>query len=198
MPASEALELEQLEEVIRRAQRREPEAFDALIDAYSRRIYGYLYRLTGRRSVAEDLMQEVFVRVVRTIDQYTHDGRFDGWIFRIATNLVRDRVRKAKRRSAVKSESSIRDEAGESAEVLAQAVDVNGELPDAAMERAEQLDRMQEAIAQLPEAEREVICMRHFSQMSFKEIAREMGTPLGTALARGHRGLARLRELMET
>jgi len=191
------MDVHPIDDLIRRAQRREPEAYDALIDAYSRRLYGYLYRLTGSRAASEDLLQEVFVRVVRTIDQYTHDGRFDGWIFRIATNLVRDRVRKSQRRSAVQSESSIRDGDDTSGGILSHAADERGVGPEEALDRAEQLDRMQEAIAQLPEAEREVICMRHFSQMSFKEIAEEMGTPLGTALARAHRGLARLRELME-
>lgn len=192
------MDVTSLEDVILRAQRKEPEAFEALIDAYSRRLYGYLYRLTGSRQAAEDLLQDVFVRVVRTIDQYTHDGRFDGWIFRIATNLVRDRVRKARRRSAVQNESSISETDGEVALILANVADGRGERPDEAMDRTEQIDRMQQAIAELPDGEREVICLRHFGQMSFKEIAEEMGTPLGTALARAHRGLARLRERMET
>lgn len=192
------MDVPQLEEVILRAQRREPEAFEALIDLYGRRLYGYLYRLTGSRVASEDLLQEVFVRVVRTIEQYTHDGRFDGWVFRIATNLVRDRVRKARRRQTVQTESSISERDGDGSLALAHVADARGERPDEAMDRAEQIDRMQRAIAELPEAEREVICLRHFGQMSFKEIADQMGTPLGTALARGHRGLARLRELMES
>ncbi len=65
------------------------------------------------------------------------------------------------------------------------------------MQTAEQVDRMQRVLRQLPAAEREVILLRHFSQMSFKEVAEAMGTPLGTALARAHRGLAKLRRLME-
>ena len=74
--------------------------------------------------------------------------------------------------------------------------DVTGAQPGDALERAEQIDQLQWAMEQLPEPEREVILLRHFSQMSFAQIAEMMDTPLGTALARAHRGLARLRGLM--
>ena len=87
----------QLTDVIERAQRREPDAFDTLVDLYSSRLFGYLYRRTGSRHDAEDMLQEVFVRLVRTLDRYTHDGRFEAWLFRIATNLIRDRVRQLQR-----------------------------------------------------------------------------------------------------
>jgi len=190
------MDVAELVEVIGRAQRREPEAFDALVAEYSTRLYGYFYRLTGRRPEAEDLLQELFVRVVRMIGQYQHDGRFDAWLFRIAANLVRDRVR----RSQTSKRAGFVEEgggagAGES-DPLSQVPDrVVGEPVDA-MERAETFDRLQWAIGQLPAQEREVILLRHFSQMSFAEIAEVMKTPMGTALARAHRGLARLRELM--
>ncbi len=73
----------------------------------------------------------------------------------------------------------------------------DGADPADGIYRAEQVDRLQWAIGHLPEAEREVILLRHFSQLSFRQIAEVMETPLGTALARAHRGLARLRELMD-
>lgn len=183
-----------LADLIARARLREPAAFDALVTAYGARLYGYFYRLTGSRHDAEDLLQEVFVRLVRMIGQYEHDGRFEGWLFRIATNLVRDRVRRSKV-SRPTSDGSARDAHGE-AEPLSERADPAGEVPSASLELAEDIDRLQQAIEQLPEAEREVILLRHFSQLSFRDIAEQMGTPLGTALARAHRGLARLRELM--
>src|SRR5262245_5843473 len=86
--------------LIGRAQKREAAAFDALVDLYASRLYGYFYRLTASREDAEDLLQELFVRLVRMIEQYEHDGRFDGWVFRIATNLVRDRVRRSRKTRA--------------------------------------------------------------------------------------------------
>ncbi len=181
-------------DLIRRAQQREPAAFDTLIETYSARLYGYFYRLTGSRDDAEDLLQEVFVRLVRTIERYEHDGRFDAWLFRIATNLVRDRVRRMKtRRAAGANGQGI---GPDDADALSHAADETAADPGDSLGRRESLDRMQAAVELLPDAEREVIMLRHFSQLSFREIADTMGTPLGTALARGHRGLKRLRELM--
>jgi RNA polymerase sigma-70 factor (ECF subfamily) len=75
-------------------------------------------------------------------------------------------------------------------------VAANSATPDAGLIRSEELDALGAALVKLPEAERTVIMLRHFSQMSFKEIAEATGTPLGTALARAHRGLRRLRELL--
>lgn len=188
------MKAENLTDLISRAQRREPEAFDALVETYSSRLYGYFYRRTGSRHDAEDLLQEVFVRLVRMVDQYEHDGRFDAWLFRIAANLIRDRLRRARRMS------DLHVPAGNSADgagLLHEVPDTSARPPDFDLNRSEQIDRLQQAIEQLPDPEREVICLRHFSQMSFKEVAEVMDTPLGTALARAHRGLARLRELME-
>lgn len=181
-----------LADVIARAQRREPQAFDLLLDAFGKRLYGYFYRLTGSRLDAEDLLQEVFVRLARTIERYNHDGRFEAWLFCIAANLARDWLRRARKRReagetvSLGGESTQRDEP-----ILAENLD-----PSQALVLAEDVDRMQRALNQLSPAEREVIVLRHFSEMSFQEIADVMETPLGTALARAHRGLQRMRQLM--
>jgi RNA polymerase sigma-70 factor (ECF subfamily) len=186
-----------LAEVIDRAKRREEAAFAALIDAYNRPLYGFLYRLTGNRDDADDLLQEVFVRLVRTIDRYEHDGRFEAWVFRIALNLARDRIRRVRKSPIVPaSERGWNDDDDLERQPLDQAAD-DQMTPDERAELTDEMDRLQGALAQLGEAEREVIMLRHFSAMSFGDIARLMGTPLGTALARSHRGLRRLREIME-
>lgn len=181
-----------LDDLIRRARQRDSAAFEALVEIYSPRLYGYFYRLTGRREDAEDLLQEAFVRVVRMISRYEHDNRFDAWLFRIATNLVRDRVRRQRRSADAGASGARQDEPG----ILEEVADNEVDRPDDVLETTEQVDRLQWALKQLPEAEREVILLRHFSQMSFREVAEAMGTPLGTALARAHRGLAKLRRLM--
>jgi RNA polymerase sigma-70 factor (ECF subfamily) len=169
-----------------------------LVEHFAGRIFGFLYRMTGSRQDAEDLMQEVFVRLVRMIGVYKHDGRFEAWIFRIAANLARDRVRKVKRtpRQVALFES---DAEGHSSSGTSSLEDLAAadEPVDARLVRAEEADVLHAALKELSAAEREVIMLRHFSQMTFKEIAEATGVPLGTALARGHRGLARLREIME-
>jgi len=187
------MDTDQIADLIARAQQQDPAAFDALVQAYSTRLYGYFYRLTGARHDAEDLLQELFVRLVRRIGEYQHEGRFDAWLFRIATNLVRDSLRRAKKAPVVGQEPS---PGGLENAALDQQPDRMGPDPSEVVHRAEQVDQLQQAIGELPEAEREVILLRHFSQMTFREIAALMGTPLGTALARAHRGLIRLRELM--
>ncbi len=193
------MEEDGLADLIDRAQRRDPQAFDDLVERYGRRLFGYLYRLTGSRDDADDLLQEVFVRLVRTIGSYQHDGRFEGWLFRIATNLARDRIRRIRRAPAVVSldAGTGADDADQKASMATQLADPLGPAPDTLMQQGEDADRLQRALGELPGAEREVILLRHFSGMSFAEVAEAMGTPLGTALARSHRGLGKLRALLE-
>lgn len=180
-----------LAEAIRGAQQGDATAFDRLVDAYAPRLFGFLYRLTGSRQEAEDLLQEVYLRLVRTIEAYTHEGRFDAWLFRIAANLVRDRVRKVRRSGSFVSGTG--DDGNGS---MIESIEAESPGVDRRMELSEEVDALNRALAELPAAEREVIMLRHFSQMSFKEIAQATEVPLGTALARGHRGLEKLRKLM--
>ena len=84
--------------IIRRAKKLDAEAFDVVVDAYGGRLAGFFRRLTGNGDEADDLVQEVFVRVVRTIGDYQEDGRFEAWLFRIAGNLARDRLRQRRAR----------------------------------------------------------------------------------------------------
>ena len=186
------MDTNRLTEVIQAAQAGDPGAFDALVDAYARRVYGFVFRLTGSRNDAEDLLQEVMLRVVRRLGEYRHDGRFEAWLFRIAVNLVRDRARRLKTRGDVGSGGDHED--GSS---FARLPDRRTPAPDHHLRLTEQIDELQDALARLPVAEREVIMLRHFSDMSFKDISGLMEAPLGTTLARAHRGLRKLRELMD-
>jgi len=175
-----------LDELLRRAARREPEALCKLVETYSPRVFGLLYRLTGSRDAAEDLLQETFLRVVRVIGEYRHVGKFESWLFRISANLARDRARRlvrrgesgvAERRDAMASPGT--GDAGNPAEYLA---------------RQEMEQRLAACLQRLSAAEREVIVLRHYSGLAFREIAAILKIPLGTALARAHRALQRLRQ----
>lgn len=182
-----------------RAQAGDIGAFDELVDLYSARLYGFLYRLTGHREDAEDLVQEVFVRVVRTIDSYVDDGKFEAWLFRIATNLARDRIRRVRRAVVIPMSGGSRsaEEGGAEGAVFESEADDEPAVAERNLDRAEQVDRLQKAMTRLPEAEREVILLRHYTDLSFAQIADMMGTPLGTALARSHRGLQKMREMLK-
>lgn len=83
------------------------------MDLYSARLYGFLCRLTGHREDAEDLVQEVFVRLVRSIAGYVDDGRFESWFFQIALNLARNRVRRAGRSPGMRPLEGGGEDAGE-------------------------------------------------------------------------------------
>jgi RNA polymerase sigma-70 factor (ECF subfamily) len=187
-----------LAELIERAQRGDPASFERLVDEFAGRVYGFALRTTGSRDDAEDLMQEVFVRVVRMIGAYQHDGRFKAWLFRIAANLVRDRLRRIRRAPRVVAGSDVLEDGGADQAVSTGAgnAPIDDQAPEHGLIRADEVDALNRALAMLPDAEREVVMLRHFSQLPFKEIAAVLGCPLGTALARAHRGLAHLREIM--
>jgi len=187
-----------LASLIRRAQDRDPEAYDCLVERYAPRLFGFTYRLLGSRDEAEDLVQDVFVRVVRTLDGYQHDGRFERWLFRIAANLARDRIRRHTRAPEMTTLDAekhghriVRRQKGDGRPT-------NDDGWEGSDEAASESDRLQAALEQLPEPERQVVLLRHYGQMSFADIADMMETPLGTALARAHRGLAKLRQWMES
>jgi len=179
--------------IIDRARRRDAAAFDTLVAQFGARVYGLIYRLLGQREVAEDLTQETFLRVVRTIESYEHDGRFEAWLFRIAANLARDHARKRKRRGSMGSL-----DAGHPDEPAATLPEVNAPPGGAAaLIAAEQEAALQKALDHLPAADKEIVMLRHFAEMSFREIAELLKIPLGTALARAHRALGKLRTELE-
>lgn len=182
------------ERLIRRACRLEPDALQELVAHYSPRVYGLLFRLTGSRDTADDLLQETFLRMVRTISEYKHDGRFEAWLFRIAANLARDYLRQTRRRGKM-----IRLGDEERADVATLQIASAGHNTDAekAAIGAEDQERLQGAMADLQDLDREIILLRHYSELSFNEIADLLNVPLGTALARAHRALKRLRKLLD-
>ncbi len=164
-------------------------AVDQLVDLYAPRLYGLLYRMTGSAADAEDLLQETFIRMLRALRDYRETGRFEPWLFSIAANLARDWLRR-QGRSLVTATPGTAEQA-ETA-IVSEAPGVDQRLV-----QAEQVDRLQQALAELSEAERQVITMRFFSDLSFKEIAAALDVPLGTALARAHRGLKHLKARLE-
>jgi len=178
---------EQVDQIVARARKLDPSAFDELVDCYSPRLFGFFYRNFARHDVAEDLVQETFLRLVRMIREYREEGRFEAWLFRIAGNLARDRVRREAAEPSTESEL----EANSLVDLR-----ISGASTTEPYE-GEELDRVQKGLDRLPTAEREVILMRHYGNLSFAEIAEYCDAPLGTVLARSHRGLAKLREWLE-
>lgn len=178
-----------LDELLERARRRDPAALANLVERFSSRVFGLLFRLTGRRDVAEDLLQETFLRVVREIERYEHTGKFESWLFRIAANLVRDRARSLGRRG----EAASLDAGWGDEEVRPAARPADTGDPLGRLVQRELGDRLSAGLGRLSDAEREIILLRHYAELPFREIADLLGIPLGTALARAHRALQHLR-----
>ena len=181
-----------VEECIRRACRRDPDALATLVRLYSPRLYGLFYRLTRSREAAEDLLQETFLRMVRTIGRYRHVGKFEAWLFRIAANLARDQARRRQRRGATMSWDE------EAADGLAQELPQRVQDPDEHLTGDEIAGRLVAGLEKLSQTDREILLLRHYSGLSFREIAELLGVPVGTALARAHRALERLRAELGT
>jgi len=158
----------------------EAESFSQLTDRYARCCYGYFYRLTGNTEVSDDLLSELFLRLVRKIGSYK-GGSFESWLFKIATNIFHDYLRGKQRRSKL---LDVRKRQLES------------EVTEVKRSESESIDKLQIQLGKLDADMRELIMLRFYSQLKLKEIARMRSEPIGTTLSKLHRGLRRLRELM--
>jgi RNA polymerase sigma-70 factor, ECF subfamily len=169
-----------IERIIIGCKKGDESCFTQLVDIYAKRCFGYFYRLTGNRDLSDELLSELFVKLVEKISTY-RGGSFDGWIFTMASNIFHDYLRFKQRQTRLLDEHSKR--------IMAQSAGaINGKDDDA--------DKLQMAMGELDSDVRELILMRFYSQMSFKEIAESRREPIGTTLSKVHRGLKRLRELM--
>jgi len=186
------MDQQQLRQIIAAAKAGDAKGYEALLEAYAWRLYGYFLRATRSHHEAEDLLGELMLRLVRRLKSYDERGRFDQWLFRIAANMVRDRIRRIKAAPAVTSISSQEDQERPLSDRLAGP----GEPVEAGLVAAETSDRLGQALDRLDDTTRQMVLLRHLGQMSFKDLAETFQCPLGTALARVHRGLRMLREYM--
>jgi RNA polymerase sigma-70 factor, ECF subfamily len=185
------MEASQVQAIVGLAKAGRAEGFQTLLAAYGPRLFGYFYRITANRHESEDLLAEVMLRLVRTLERYDERGKFEPWLFRIAANLVRDRLRR-KALAPVQANSG----AGEGPDLVDGAASREPPPPQRLLDQ-EQRHELMAALADLDEPTRQTIVLRHFSGMSFAQIADLMACPVGTALARVHRGLRTLRCKLE-
>lgn len=186
------MESARLRAIIASAQSGDAEGFGLLLEIYGPRLYGYFFRATGRHHDAEDLLSEITLRLVRRLKTYEERGRFEPWLFRIAANMVRDYIRRRKSRPAEVSISS-EDDSGMH---LADKLPAEVEDAWADMEAAEVSVELNAAMSKMDPTVGQMILLRHFGEMSFKEIAELFKCPLGTVLAKVHRGMKKLKQLM--
>lgn len=169
-----------IEQIIIGCKKGDEACFSQLVDIYAKRCFGYFYRLSGNREISEDLLSELFVKLVEKIGSY-RGGSFNGWLFTMASNLFHDHLRFKQRQTRLQDE-----------QVRRERLKPKHNETDA----ADEIDELQAALDKLDDETRKLIMMRYYSQLSFKEIAKLRNEPIGTTLSKLHRGMKRLRELM--
>ena len=169
----------------------ENEAFDALIERHKNRIFNYIFHSVKDEDLANDIFQETFVKAIMTIKQgrYVENGHFAAWITRIAHNLIIDFYRQEKSENVQSSDST--------------EVDIlnRKELSEATIEDNLIVDQIlsdvRRLVTALPANQREVLLMRYYKNMSFKEIADTTGVSINTALGRMRYAILNMRRLAE-
>jgi RNA polymerase sigma factor (sigma-70 family) len=162
-----------------------PPSWDEIVTEHSARVYRLAYRLTGNQYDAEDLTQETFVRVFRSLSTYS-PGTFEGWLHRITTNLFLDQVRRRKR---------IRmDVLGDDADHVPGAVGLGS--PERGFEHANLDGDVQRALDALSPEFRAAVVLCDIEGLSYEEIAVTLGVKLGTVRSRIHRARAQLRDTL--
>ncbi len=183
--------------LIRRLRDRDERAFRELLGLHRDRVFNITYRMLGNRSEAEDVAQEVFITVFKTIDSFREESKFSTWLYRVAVNHTKNRIKYLARRH-----DRDRDELDESAH----SQQVNGAVtgtpvrtaqPDKALASAQMEKLLQEAIGALDEDQRAVVILRDVEELSIEEICEITGLPDGTVKSRLHRARLVLRKKMQ-
>ncbi len=168
-------------------------AIEEIIAQNRSKVYGYVLSKVQNNAVADDITQETFIKVVDSLNKgkYTDDGRFMSWVLRIAHNLIIDHFRLTKRRKEVGAE----DQTMELLYAKGQdyAVSVEKEII-----KDETQNQLHTLVNSLPKEQREVVEMRHFMDLSYKEIAEQTGVSINTALGRMRYALINLRREANT
>ncbi len=165
------------------------QAMEVLVLRHKDKLYTSIYFLVKDKYLAEDIFQDVFIKIIDTVraGRYTEEGKFLPWAMRIAHNCCVDHFRKVKRTPVIRN--------GENQDVF-ELISFTEENAETAMIKQQQYDRVQQLLFNLPEDQREVIILRHYADMSFKDIAQLTNCSINTALGRMRYGLINLRKMM--
>ena len=175
--------------LLRRLRNRDERAFRELIENHRDRVYNICYRMLGNRHESEDVAQEVFITVFKQIDTFREEAKFSTWLYRVAVNHCKNRIKYLARRFD-KARDEL-DEQGTNGTPIGAPVP---DAPDRALEGAQMEKLMQDAIAALEEDQRIVVVLRDVEDLSIEEICEITGLPDGTVKSRLHRARLVLRK----
>jgi RNA polymerase sigma-70 factor (ECF subfamily) len=156
-----------------------------LVDAYAHRVFALIRSKCANEELAEEITQSTFCTIAEKLSGYTETGKFEAWLFRIAMNRLRDEMRRRKRHAVPMDNEMISIFSGGVSDVVDDKAD------------SMEIQRLREAVKQLSSSDQDIIHMRHAAGMSYKQIAEVLEEPLGTVLARQHRAVRKLRDLMD-
>ncbi len=167
------------------------QSFSILVDRYQKRVYGFIFSKVKDAELADDVFQDTFVKVIKNLrlGKYKDEGRFLSWVMRIAHNIIMDHFRKINR--LPKHESKHED-----LDVLDRLVEQSSSIEDLMIETQIHAD-LSLLIDELPQTQKEVLRMRLFQEMSFKDIGEQTGVSINTALGRMRYAVLNLRKLIE-
>jgi RNA polymerase sigma-70 factor (ECF subfamily) len=175
------------EQLVERAIAGDESCFGELVLRWQGKIYNFVYRYLGDREEARDLTQNTFVKAYRSVDRLSDPTRFSAWVYKIALNECRMRIRKQRRLRAVPYEEYLHSS----------QIEVDRETPERALAAKEAGEALHDAFQDLPEEQRTVILMKEYQGLKFHEIAEVLEVPLSTVKSRMYLGLKTLRRLME-
>ncbi len=164
-------------------------AFEVLLLRYKSKIYTSIYLFVKDQALAEDIFQEVFIKIIDTLrkGKYNHEGKFVQWAMRIAYNMCVDYHRRNKRRSHINPTEDFD---------IFEVLRLSDDGPDTEIMRSEMHTRIRRLVDDLPVEQREVVVLRHYADMSFKEIAALTRVSINTALGRMRYALINIRKMM--
>lgn len=177
------------QELLEQFREGETAALSTLIERYKDKIFTSIYILVKDKYLAEDLFQDVFIKVIDTLNsgRYNHEGKFLPWVMRIAHNLCIDHFRKVKRTPTIKT--------GDDQDIF-EVLNFSDAGAEEKMIRKQSHSKINQMLEMLPQDQKEVIVMRHYADLSFKEIANLTNCSINTALGRMRYGLINLRKIM--
>ncbi len=186
------------ERLVERLKRRDEAAFNELVRLYQGKIYRLVFRMIGDRGEAEDLAQEVFVTVFKSIDGFRGDSKLSTWLYRVATNHCKNRIKYLSRRA--RGQKKELDEIADRDAIESATMTTSAQVhrPDE-MATAKQTESLiHRALAELPDDQRELVVLRDIENMTYEEIREVTGLPEGTVKSRLHRArLALQKRVME-
>jgi RNA polymerase sigma-70 factor, ECF subfamily len=174
---------------IKQVLRGDQDAFAEVIELYKDKVFQICFRMLGNRHEAEDISQEAFIRAYVNIHTFNQKRKFSTWLYRIATNLCIDRIRKKKPDYYLDAEVT-----GTEGLTMYSQVAAEGQLPEEEVEEMELQAEIQRQILKLPDKYRSVIVLKYIEELSLQEISEILDLPLGTVKTRIHRGREALRK----